>query len=153
MRLLRQDGGEMNVVLHRAAIAPSLALFVLGMVGACHREKPDPLERCAGLVGLPQHDPVADADAAFARHDARVLMLGGYGSSAPGVGAFGVVTKASDIAEIAPYSPGTHFVIGRLLPGTSDFETRACFAAKHASRPYVFAYNRRMLSHLSAARP
>jgi hypothetical protein len=123
------------------------------MLAGCHHDTKDPLAACRPLIDLPHHNPVADADAAFARNDARVLMLGGYASSAPGVDSFGVVTKASDIAKLAPYSAGAHFIIGRLLPGTTDYETRACRAVRRASVPYVVAYNRRMLSHLPRPSP
>jgi hypothetical protein len=101
---------------------------------------------------LPHSDPVADADVALAHHDQRVLMLGGFSGEVPGV-SFPVTTTVGKVGTIAPYGNGSRFIGARMLFGTSDVESRECSALRPATRRYVFAYNRRIVTHLSPPAP
>lgn len=128
------------------------ALLALGMATGCHRRHADPLARCHTLLDLPRHNPVVDADNALNRGDSRVLMLGGFAGTAPGVDYFPVSSSPNDVGKVAPFGSG-RIIGGRMLPGTSDVETRQCLAIKSAVRRYVLAYNRRIVAHLSRPRP
>jgi hypothetical protein len=133
-----------------STIADLAGLLVLGTATGCRRHRADPLADCRALIDLPHRDPATDADAAFARHDVRVLMLGGFSASAPGVDYYPVALSAKEIGKVDRFNAGRPYIGGRLLPGTSDTETEACSALRPGARHYVIAYNRRMLTHLPA---
>jgi hypothetical protein len=80
---------------------------------------------------LEGHDPRDDAAKAFNAGDKRLLELGGYAPVVPG-------------AE-SPYRfpPGTTF---RMLEGTSDTTTEACYAIRHEAEAYAKSYNQKMLA-------
>ena len=124
------------------------ALLALCMVTACHRRPPGPLANCRALLDLPKRNAAADADSAAGRGDLRVLMLGGFVGEVPGVTSFPATTSPDKVGTIAPYGNGSRYIGARMMRGTSDVETRQCFALKPATRRYAFAYNQRMLSHL-----
>jgi len=93
-----------------------VAVSAIGILSACH-----PVERCPALEKLQRSDPVTDATAASARGDNRLLMLGGYVGTVPGA-------EGSNLPN-------------RLLDGTTDTETEACYRLRGFAEAYALKYN------------
>lgn len=108
----------------------ALSLIFLWAVTACHRPPP-PTARCLGLIELGARKPAVDAEAALKAGDRRLLSLGGYAAVAPGA-----ETRKGD---------GRKF---RMLKGTSDVETRACFDLRPAAKRYARLYNQAILARV-----
>jgi len=83
---------------------------------------PAPDAHCEVIDRLSRQDAKADADAALARGDNRLLMLGGFSGSIPG-------------GQSLP----NHRT--RLLDGTSDTTTDAGRRERHAAETYAKKYN------------
>jgi len=106
-------------------------VFLTGVafLTACHRS-PQP-EGCPAISLLDGHDPQEDAAKAFNVGDKRLLELGGLAPVVPG-------------AESSyRFPPGTTF---RILEGTSDTTTEACYAIRHKAEGYAKSYNQKMLA-------
>lgn len=83
---------------------------------------------------LGDRDPQEDAVKAFRSGDKRLLELGGYAPTLPGA-------ESPDGTYHVP--PGTTF---RMLDGTSDTTTEACYAVKKLAETYARAYNTKLLA-------
>ena len=110
-------------------------LTAVTFLAACHHSQQ--FEGCPAISALDGHDPQEDAANAFNAGDKRLLELGGVAPVVPG-------------AE-SPYRfpPGTTF---RMLEGTSDTTTEACYAIRHKAEAYAKSYNQKILA-LMVRRP
>ena len=108
----------------RVLIVPT----ALALLGACHGSRP--LAGCPELDGLNVALAEADARSAFAGGDTRLVALGGFVPERPGAEGLSVAV--------------------RYLPGTDDYTSRACGAARPRARRYAKAYNHAMLALLPA---
>ncbi len=81
-----------------------------------------PGARCEVIDRLSHQDAETDAEAAFARGDNRLLMVGGLSGSVPN-----------------GQSTSNHRT--RLLDGTSDTTTDACRRERHTAEAYAAKYN------------
>jgi hypothetical protein len=100
-------------------------LTVIATLSACGRADKDANATCPALERLKASAPVADATAAAARGDHRLLMLGGF-------------------VGVVPAAQGTT-VPTRLLEGTGDVNTQACFEMRPVAEKYAHAYNLTLL--------
>ena len=105
-------------------------LTFLILLSACHASPPP--ARCPELDRLSVAQAGADARHAFASGDTRLLALGGLVPERPGAEGLGLAV--------------------RYLPGTDDYTSEACGAARLRARQYAEAYNRVMLGLLPRKR-
>lgn len=97
-----------------------LLLIMLGGLSGCQQEA------CPALAKLARADPIADAQAASARADHRLLILGGYVGVVPGAEGTSAPT--------------------RMLAGTSDVNTDECERMRPVAHRYAHAYYAAILS-------
>ena len=100
--------------------------IVLSLLGACHAHRPP--EGCSQLDRLNVAQASAQARKAFVGGDTRLLALGGVVPEKPG-------------------AEGLRLPV-RYLPGTEDYASEACGAARSGAKRYAEAYNRTMLTLL-----
>ena len=90
------------------------------------RKAPEVGAACPELNTLGSRNAARDAGAAFAKGDHRLLLImHGYGPSVPGA-------ESSTLPR-------------RLLPGTSDNESKRCYRLWGGAVDYAKAYNRRIV--------
>jgi hypothetical protein len=102
-------------------------LTILILLGACHASRPP--DSCPQLDRLTVVQADAEARKAFVDGDTRLLALGGVVPEKPG-------------------AEGLRLPV-RYLPGTEDYTSEACSAARSRAKRYAETYNRAMLALLS----
>ena len=98
-----------------------IRLFVIAILVGSSLAACQPDEGCPSLEKLSRADPVSDATTAHAQGDDRVLMLGGFVGTVPGA-------EGSALPN-------------RLLEGTTDYTTEACYRMRPFALAYVQKYN------------
>ena len=96
----------------------------MAALGGC---SPQPQTGCPPIEKLANRDAAADARAALARGDRRLLMLGGVFGAAPPLG----VTNAN-----------LHLDQVKIMEGTSDDPSKACDSQRATAETYARNYNR-----------
>lgn len=127
MRLARDDLGsvrfppiaDIDWTLLPTSMKQAILLGLLAVAGCSSQAKVG----CPALQALSHRDAAADAREALARGDYRLLMLGGFVGSVPGV-----------------TDPGKHTT--RMLDGTSDTTSDACRRIAATAEAYAVKYNR-----------
>lgn len=102
----------------------STILFALSIgLMSCSNSKAN---ECPELASLVTRNAVQDATSAFAKGDYRLLSIGGFVGTTPGVEEVTLPTRE--------------------LPGTGDMATEACRRYRKAAVTYAASYNRELLS-------
>ena len=100
-----------------------VAFILIAALSSC---SPPNQTGCPAIEKLAHRDAAADARIALARGDRRILMLGGFAGQTPGV----VNADGRDV---------------RMMEGTSDTETGACWRQGATAEAYAAKYNRTMV--------